>query len=107
MERLPDTDQALLPIDHAACTCGPGVPAGHGHFQGCPRQDWSQGAALVPAKVAHLHKAGILLPETQDALDWLWRNRATNGYAEAFRMVGGRRCIDLVAFARITRSKPA
>lgn len=63
------------------------------------------GAGIIPAKVAHLHRAGFLLPETQHALDWLWRNKDTNGYAEAFTYMGGRRCIDLVAFARIARSK--
>jgi hypothetical protein len=81
MELLPDTAQAILPIDPPA--------------------------SLVPAKVAHLHAAGILIPETQDALDWLWRHRATNGMAEAFMYVGGRRCIDLVAFARLIRERKA
>lgn len=64
-----------------------------------------QRAELIPARVEHLHAAGYLTPETQHALDWLWRNRESNGFAPAFTMVGGRRCIDLVAFARITRSK--
>jgi hypothetical protein len=64
-------------------------------------------ATLVPFKVQHLHKAGILLPETQHALDWMFRHRATNGMAEAFCMVAGRRCIDLVAFARLVREKRA
>lgn len=82
MERMADTAQAILPIDPAA-------------------------AALVPAKVEHLHKAGILLPETQHALDWLWRHKDTNGMASAFLKVGGRRCIDLVEFARLMRSKQA
>jgi len=87
MERVPDTARALLPLDQEpAHLVTPG---------------------MVPAKVEHLHKAGILLPETQHALDWLWRNRATNGMAEAFLMVGGRRCVDLVAFARLMRGKRA
>lgn len=64
-------------------------------------------ASLVPAKVGSLHKAGILLPETQHALDWLYRHRETNGMADAFRKVGGRRCIDLVAFARLIRERRA
>jgi hypothetical protein len=60
---------------------------------------------LAPLKVEHLKAAGILLPETQDALVWLYRNRKTNGMAEAFTKVGGRRCIDLVAFARLMRTR--
>lgn len=63
--------------------------------------------SIVPAKVAALHEAGLLTPETQHALDWLWRHRATNGMAGAFLKVGGRRCIDLVAFARLMREKRA
>lgn len=81
MAKLADDQRAVLPMDKPA-------------------------ASLVPAKVEYLRDAGILLPETQHALDWLWRNRTTNGYDEAFTYVGGRRCIDLVAFARIARSKP-
>lgn len=65
------------------------------------------GYGLVPLKVSHLKAAGMLIPETQHALDWLWRHRATNGFAEAFKLVGGRRCVDLVAFARIVREKQA
>jgi len=61
--------------------------------------------SLVPLKVEHLHRAGILLPETQDALEWLYRHRARNGYAEVFSKVQGRVCMDLVAFARISRAK--
>jgi hypothetical protein len=62
---------------------------------------------MVPLKVEHLHRAGFLLPETQDALEWLYRHRATNGMAGAFMKVGGRRCIDLVAFARLIRERRA
>jgi hypothetical protein len=64
-------------------------------------------ASVVPANVEHLKAAGFLMPETQHALDWLWRHRATNGMASAFLKVGGRRCIDLVEFARLMRSKQA
>jgi hypothetical protein len=81
MSLVPDCDSALLPLD----------------TRGQPQ--------LAPLKVEHLKAAGILLPETQDALEWLWRHRATNGMAGAFHKVGGRRCIDLVAFARITRER--
>lgn len=79
MELLPDFSSALLPID---------PPAG-----------------LAPLKVEHLKANGILLPETQHALEWLYRHRETNGMAEAFSKVGGRRCIDLVAFARLMRER--
>jgi hypothetical protein len=82
MRRLPDTASALLPLD--------GSPP-----------------SLVPLKVEHLHKAGHLLPETQDALEWLYRHRERNGMAGAFLKVGGRRCIDLVAFARLIREQKA
>lgn len=77
MELLPDYVEALLPMDPAA--------------------------QLAPLKVEHLKSAGILLPETQHALEWLYRHRDTNGMAKAFRKVGGRRCIDLVAFAKLIR----
>ena len=60
---------------------------------------------FVPLKVEHLKAAGIHLPETQDALLWLYRHRETNGMADAFRKVGGRRCIDLVAFAKLIRER--
>lgn len=62
---------------------------------------------MVPLKVKHLKDAGILLPETQHALEWLYRHRATNGMAPAFLKVGGRRCIDLVAFAKLMRETKA
>lgn len=62
---------------------------------------------IGPAKVETLRAVGILMPETQHALDWLWRHKATNGMASAFLKVGGRRCIDLVEFARLMRSKQA
>jgi hypothetical protein len=82
MRLLPDTARALLPLDAST-------------------------PALAPFKVKHLRAAGLLLPETQDALEWLYRNRKDNGMAEAFCKVGGRRCIDLVAFARLTREQRA
>jgi hypothetical protein len=62
-------------------------------------------ALLGPLKVDTLKSAGILMPATQHALEWLYRHRATNGMAGAFCKVGGRRCIDLVAFARLMREK--
>lgn len=83
MERMPDTAQALLPMDPPAT------------------------GTIGPAKVETLRAVGILMPETQHALDWLWRHKATNGMASAFLKVGGRRCIDLVEFARLMRSKQA
>jgi hypothetical protein len=81
MTLLPDNAQALLPLS----------PAGN--------------AGLVPLKVEHLKAAGIHLPETQHALEWLYRHRARNGYAEVFTKVQGRVCMDLVAFARISRGR--
>lgn len=81
MVRVPDSDSVLLPID--------GAPA------------------LGPMKVTTLKAAGILVPETQHALEWLFRHRATNGMAGAFCKVGGRRCIDLVAFAKLSRERRA
>lgn len=66
-----------------------------------------QTGEVAPLKVEALRAAGILLPETQHALEWLYRHRATNGMAEAFCKVGGRRCIDLVAFARLIRERKA
>lgn len=81
MELAQDTDRAILPLDPPA--------------------------SIGPAKVSTLGAAGILYPATQDALDWLWRHRATNGMAGAFLKVGGRRCIDLVAFARLMREQRA
>lgn len=62
---------------------------------------------MVPLHVKHLHAAGYLLPETQDALEWLYRHRERNGMAGAFLKVGGRRCIDLVAFAKLIREQKA
>jgi len=64
-------------------------------------------ASLAPLKVGHLKAAGILLPETQDALEWLYRHRGRNGMAGAFLKVGGRRCVDLVAFAKLIREQKA
>lgn len=86
MACLPNTTQALLPMD-----------AMH------------EGVAvrLGPMNVDTLKAAGILLPATQHALEWLYRHRATNGMAGAFCKVGGRRCIDLVAFARLMREQRA
>jgi hypothetical protein len=81
MELLRDDAQALLPIS--------GAPS------------------IGPLKVDTLKSAGILVPETQHALEWLYRHRATNGMAGAFLMIGGRRCIDLVAFARLMREQRA
>jgi hypothetical protein len=81
MVRVPDTDKVLLPLD--------GAPT------------------LGPMKVETLKAAGILVPETQDALEWLFRHRKTNGMAGAFCKVGGRRCIDLVAFAKLSRERRA
>jgi len=93
MRRVEDNsrERVLLPLD------GPTVARASG----------GQDAMLVPAKVDKLHAAGFLLPETQHALDWMWRHKATNGMASAFLKVGGRRCIDLVEFARLMRSKQA
>lgn len=83
MTRVADTAKVVLPFD------GP------------------EGFAIAPMKVGNLHRAGILIPETQNALEWLYRHRQSNGMAEAFLVVGGRRCIDLVAFARLMRGKRA
>ncbi len=85
MQLVPDTDQALVPMDPPAPI--PGM--------------------LTPLKVEHLRHVGILMPATQHALEWMYRHRATNGMAGAFLMVGGRRCIDLVAFARLMREQRA
>lgn len=65
----------------------------------------SPGPELGPMKIETLRAAGILLPETQHALEWLYRHRDKNGMAGAFRRVGGRRCIDLVAFAKLVRER--
>lgn len=81
MQRMPDTAKAFLAMDGAY--------------------------SIGPMKVETLHKAGILMPETQHALEWMYRHRATNGMAGAFCNVGGRRCIDLVAFAKLIREKRA
>lgn len=62
---------------------------------------------LAPMRVDSLKEAGILTPETQHALEWMYRHRARNGMAEAFLKVAGRRCIDLVAFARLMRGMRA
>lgn len=87
MERVRDSAKVLLPLDQEpAHLVTPG---------------------MVPLKVKHLHAAGFLIPETQHALEWMHKNRHTNGMAEAFLKVGGRRCIDLVAFARLVREKRA
>lgn len=87
MERVPDTAKVCLPLDQEpAHLVTPG---------------------MVPLKVKHLHEAGFLLPETQHALEWLYRHRATNGMGRAFMKVGGRRCIDLVAFAKLMREARA
>jgi hypothetical protein len=87
---VPDQAKALLPIDPEAGTLA--RLGGYG------------GAELAPLKVEHLKAAGILLPETQDALEWLYRRRKENGMAQAFTKIGGRRYIDLVAFARLVRT---
>jgi hypothetical protein len=71
------------------------------------RQKLFPPATIAPLKVEHLQAVGILLPATQDALEWMYRNRAENGMADAFRKVGGRRCIDLVAFAKLMREQRA
>src|SRR5262245_31933000 len=42
------------------------------------------GPELGPMKVETLRAAGILLPETQHALEWLYRHRESNGMAGAF-----------------------
>lgn len=87
MMPMQDTDKALLPLDkEPAHLVTPG---------------------MVPLKVKHLEAAGILQPATQDALEWLYRHRERNGMAGAFLKVGGRRCIDLVAFAKLMREKRA
>lgn len=85
MVRVPDTEKMLLSLD-------------------APR---SQPAHLIPAKVEALHAAGILLPETQASLDWMWHRRKENGLAEAFLLIGGRRYIDLAAFTRLVRERRA
>jgi hypothetical protein len=81
MRHMEDAERAILPLDQAP--------------------------SIAPMRVDSLKAAGILMPETKDALEWLYRHRATNGMAEAFLNVGGRRCIDLVAFARLMREKRA
>lgn len=90
MDRVRDTETAVLALDPPARL---------------PLDNMAQ--VLAPATVGSLKAAGILLPATQHALDWLWRHRATNGMAGAFLKVGGRRCIDLVAFAKLMREKRA
>jgi hypothetical protein len=82
MMALPDTASVLLPLDATQ-------------------------ASLVPLKVEALRAGGILHPATQDALEWLYRHRDRNGMAGAFLKVGGRRCIDLVAFAKLMREQKA
>lgn len=86
MVRVPDWDSVLLPMDS--------MPEG-------------VAVSLGPMNVDTLKAAGILMPATQHALEWLYRHRATNGMAGAFCKVGGRRCIDLVAFARLMKEKRA
>jgi hypothetical protein len=93
MDLLTDADAALLPLDAEPC-----MPSG---------ARMSIQAGIAPLKVEHLHKAGMLHPETQDALEWMYRHRETNGMAGAFLKVGGRRCVDLVAFARLMREQRA
>ncbi len=74
MERIPESsrERVFLPLDSDKPD-GPLMQVG-------------------PATVATLKSVGILMPETQHALDWLWRNKDTNGMASAFLKVGGRRC---------------
>jgi hypothetical protein len=79
MGKLKDDEQALLPI----------------------------GPSLGPFTVDTLKAAGILTPATQDALEWMYRHRDRNGMAAAFLKVNGRRCIDLVAFAKLMREQRA
>lgn len=86
MELVPDSGSAILPLE----------PPGPATL-----------TSVGPLRVSTLKAAGILLPETQDALEWLYRHRARNGMAGAFLKVGGRRCIDLVAFARLMRERRA
>lgn len=81
MELLTDSAMAVLPLETAP--------------------------SIGPLKVETLHAAGITVPETQHALEWLYRHRATNGMAGAFLLIGGRRCIDLVAFAKLSRERRA
>lgn len=95
MVRMPDTAKALLRLDGLSDMRRAAVEAGVAR------------AGLAPLKVEHLKANGILLPETQDALEWLYRHRERNGMAEAFCKVGGRRCMDLVAFARLMREQRA
>lgn len=84
MVRVQDTAKVLLPLD-----AEPGK------------------IYMIPMDVEKLHGAGFLLPETQNALEWMYRHRERNGMAAAFCKVGGRRCIDLVAFARLMREQRA
>jgi hypothetical protein len=51
--------------------------------------------------------AGVHYPKTTEQARWLYRHRHQNGFADAFREVQGRICLDVSRFVELVRQRPA